>query len=77
MKKQKSNQVTNCTGADEGIDSHDKVAAIEFPYNNAGRMHNEADEQENECKVLEASDCSEQTTELANDDCKLPECCEN
>ena len=32
-------------------------------------MHAEADEQENDCLVLEASDINEQTAELANDDC--------
>ena len=48
-----SDQETSSTGADKGIDSHDKVSAIELRSDrgsdNAGRMHAEADEQENDC----------------------------
>ena len=76
-----SDQETSSTGADKGIDSHDKVSAIELRSDqgsdNAGRMHAEADEQENDCLVLEASDINEQTAELVNDDCTSPDCCGN
>ena len=76
-----SDQETSSTDADKGIDSHDKVAAIELRSDrgsdNAGRMHTEADEQENDCLVLEASDINEQTAELVNDDCTSPDCCGN
>ena len=76
-----SDQETSSTGADKGIDSHDKVAAIKLHSDrgsdNAGHMHAEADEQENDCLVLEASDINEQTAELANDDCTSPDCCGN
>ena len=55
-----SDQETSSTGADKDIDSHDKVSAIELRSDqgsdNAGRMNAEADEQENDCLVLEASD---------------------
>lgn len=40
-------------------------------------MHDEADEQENDCIVLEASNCNELADELANDDCTSPDCCGN
>ena len=76
-----SDQETSSTGADKGIDRHDKVAAIKLHSDrgsdNAGHMHAEADEQENDCLVLEASDINEQTAELANDDCTSPDCCGN
>ena len=70
-----SDRVMSCTckdkgidSQDKGIDSQDKVAAIELSSNNGGRMHDEADEQKNDCVVLKANDCNEQTTELVNDD---------
>ena len=60
-----SDQEMSSMGADKGIDSHDKVAAIELCFDrgsdNAGCMHAEADEQENDCLVLKASDINEQT----------------